>query len=495
MMKRLITGVILIIVASSTLLHPAVAQESGQYREPYRPQFHYSPPQWWMNDPNGLVYYEGEYHLFYQYHPGSLVWGSMHWGHAVSTDLVHWETLPIALYPDELGTIFSGSVVVDAANTSGLVPGGELVAIYSYDTQTQGIAYSIDNGRTWTKYARNPVIDALAPDFRDPKVFWHQETGRWVMVISAGKEVRFFVSPNLMDWEETSSFASNFFTLGVWEMPDLFPLEFQGKTKWALIVNVGSGGPASGSGTMYFIGDFDGERFVADETSDILWLDYGPDDYAGTTWNNAPDGRRIFIGWMNNWRYADRIPTDPWRGAMTIPREIRLVDTPNGPRLAQQPVQSIEQLREPVGTWENMSVEGENMLPNVKGRALEILADFEIGTAPVFGLQLQHGDVEFASVFYDVQGEQLYISRPLSGITGFTRSFSAPLAPEDGRITLRILLDESSLEVFAGAGEVVLTSQQFIPPKVDDVVLFADDGSAELVSLQVYKLASVWNTN
>ena len=226
-----------------------------------------------------------------------------------------------------------------------------------------------------------------------------------------------------------------------------------------------------------------------------MWLDYGPDDYAGTTWNNAPDGRRIFIGWMNNWRYADRIPTDPWRGAMTIPREIRLVDTPNGPRLAQQPVQSIEQLREPVGTWENMSVEGENMLPNVKGRALEILADFEIGTAPVFGLQLQHGDVEFASVFYDVQGEQLYISRPLSGITGFTRSFSAPLAPEDGRITLRILLDESSLEVFAGAGEVVLTSQQFIPPKADDVVLFADDGSAELVSLQVYKLASVWNTN
>ena len=364
-MKRLFTGLWVIIVIAMICTQPIFAQPDEPYREPYRPQYHYSAPQWWLNDPNGLVYFDGEYHLFFQHHPESLVWGPMHWGHAVSTDLIHWQTLPIALYPDEHGAIWSGSVVVDADNSSGLVPGGGLVAVYSHDVQTQSVAYSNDRGRTWTKYSGNPVIGALAPDFRDPKVFWHDDTQRWVMVIAAGKEIQVFTSANLIEWEHASTFITNLSTVGVWEVPDLFPLDIGDVTKWVLLVSVNYGAPAGGSGTMYFIGDFDGTTFLADPTSHSLWLDYGPDNYAGTTWNNTPDGKRIFIGWMNNWLYANHLPTDPWRGAMTIPREFTLVQTPSGMQLAQQPVETLEQMRTPVGTWEAMTIADEIIFPDV----------------------------------------------------------------------------------------------------------------------------------
>jgi fructan beta-fructosidase len=213
----------------------AMVQNTDLYHEPYRPQFHYSPPCNWMNDPNGLVYDEGEYHLFYQHYPDDVTAGPMHWGHAVSTDLIHWQTLPIALYPDEIGPIWSGSIVADRQNTSGLIPDGGLVALYSYQNQSQGLAYSSDHGRTWTKYAGNPVIEARAKDFRDPKVFWHDDTGQWVMVLAAGSEVQIFTSTNLLDWEYRSRFT-NGDRRGVWEVPDLFPLEIEGQTKWVLLV-------------------------------------------------------------------------------------------------------------------------------------------------------------------------------------------------------------------------------------------------------------------
>ncbi|MBK8020736.1 MAG: glycoside hydrolase family 32 protein [Chloroflexi bacterium] len=274
------------------------------YDEPFRPQFHYSPPQAWMNDPNGMVYLDGEYHLFYQYNPDDVIWGPMHWGHAVSTDLVHWETLPIALYPDDLGTIFSGSIVIDTDNTAGF---GEnaMVAVYSYHTQTQGLAYSLDRGRTWTKYDGNPIIDALYQDFRDPKVFWHEPTGRWVMIISAGREAQIFTSPNLIDWTFASRFAAGH-VVATWEVPDLFPLEIDGVTRWVMLVSVGGHAPAGGSGIQYFIGDFDGQTFTNENpTGTTLWFDYGPDNYAGTTWFNAPEGKKLYIGWLNNWVYAN----------------------------------------------------------------------------------------------------------------------------------------------------------------------------------------------
>ncbi len=294
--------------------------------EQHRPHFHFTPESMWMNDPNGMVYYEGEYHLFYQHHPDDVVWGPMHWGHAVSTDLVHWEHLPIALYPDEYGYIFSGSAVVDWKNTSGFGSkhNPPLIAIFTYhdvdgeqagnnDYQTQGIAYSIDKGRSWTKYENNPVLpNPGIKDFRDPKVIWYEPDQKWIMTLAAHDNVRFYSSPNLKDWIFESEFGKGIGAHGgVWECPDLFPMELDGTQKWVLLVSLNDGGPNGGSGTQYFIGDFDGKTFINDNSKNqILWLDYGRDNYAGVTWSDIPDedGRRIFMGWMSNWSYAEVVP-------------------------------------------------------------------------------------------------------------------------------------------------------------------------------------------
>ncbi len=473
----------------------AMAQNNDSYREPYRPQYHYSPPCRWMNDPNGLVYYAGEYHLFYQFHPNDVVWGPMHWGHAVSPDLVHWETLPIALYPDDLGPIWSGSAVVDEQNTSGLVPGGGLVAIYSYQNQSQGIAYSTDHGRTWTKYAGNPVIGALARDFRDPKVFWHDESGQWVMVIAAGQEIQFFTSPNLLDWEFRSSVTGGH-VLGIWEVPDLFPLEIEGETKWILLVSVSALAPAGGGGIQYFIGDFDGRTFTNDNPTTTLWLDYGPDNYAGTTWNNEPDDKRIYIGWMNNWQYAAAIPTSTWRGATTLPRELTLVRTPEGLRLAQSPVAALAQLREFIGAWDDLDVSGELLLDNVHGRTLEIIAEFEPGTAGRFGIDVHRGENSRTRIVYNSPQLQLLISRSAEGgaMNGFNPVFGAPIAMDNRHLRLHIFVDESSVEVFAQDGLITLTGQTFANPENDGIALFAENGAATVSHLEIYALADVWST-
>ena len=318
--------------------------------EPHRPAFHFTPKTGWMNDPNGMVYYEGEYHLFYQYYPDSTVWGPMHWGHAISRDLVSWEHLPIALYPDSLGLIFSGSAVVDWKNTSGFGINGKppLVAMFTHhlmrgekagrhDFQYQSLAYSNDKGRTWTKYAGNPVIPNTNAihDYRDTKVFWYAPDQKWVVVLAAGDHIMLYNSPNLKDWTYLSSFGKDLGAHGgVWECPDLFPLKVQGTTqeKWVLIQNMNPGGPNGGSAAQYFIGDFNGKSFILDAqlTGDLpLWLDHGRDNYAGVTWSDVPaaDGRRLFIGWMSNWDYAQVVPTKSWRSAMTLPRQLVLAKT------------------------------------------------------------------------------------------------------------------------------------------------------------------------
>lgn len=467
-----------------------VAQDQPLYQETYRPQFHYTAPCNWLNDPNGLVYHDGEYHLFYQYHPDGLVWGPMHWGHAVSTDLLHWETLPIALYPDENGTIFSGSVVIDERNTAGF---GEnaMVAIYSYSTQTQGIAYSTDNGRTWTKYEGNPVMDALAPDFRDPKVFWHDATEQWIMAIAAGREVQFFASPNLINWEFLSGFTTSGLA-GTLEVPDLLPMEIDGETKWVLIVSVNDGAPAEGSGTMYFIGSFDGERFSSDNPGEIFWLDYGADNYAGTTFHNAPDGGHWFVAWMSNWRYATNTPTNPWRSAMTLPRELKLVRTEAGLRL-QQILIDLDSIRgDTLLTLENQSVE-DTLVLDARGRTLELNVTFEAGNASAFGIELHRGDVDKLAIFYDALSQRLFIQRPASNIPNFPTQYSAPLSPdEDGFIHLQIVLDESSVEVFAAHGTIVMTSQVYISPHYDGIALFSHEGTTTVTSLEIQSLHSVW---
>jgi fructan beta-fructosidase len=475
-----------------TLLSFGHAQQEGAttpiYQEPYRPQLHFSPPQNWINDPNGLIFYEGEYHLFFQHNPFGMEWGNMSWGHAVSRDLLHWENLPVALSPNEHGQIWSGSVVDDKDNTSGLVPGGGLVAVFTYQPQTQGIAYSLDDGRTWTHYQDNPVLPALEKDFRDPKVFWHEETSHWVMAIAAYDEIQFFSSPNLIDWTFLSSFTGGHLK-GVWETPDLFPLEFGGETYWVLLVSVGSNAPAKGSGTQYFIGQFDGSSFYSNHPDDILWLDYGPDNYAGQTWKN-PEGQQILIGWMNNWRYANETPTSPWRGAMTIPRELSLIQTNDGLRLSQQPIETLGQLRKTTYTLSE-NIAGEVSLLE-SGRTYEIIANFELGSAERFGFNLQQNSEEATTITYEVAKETLKVSRETIGVEHFNRSFSAPLTPEDNRVRLHIIVDASSVEIFSGSGETAMTLQSFPAEDATGLTVFADGGSAK-VALELYSLKSIWS--
>ena len=303
-------------------------------KEQHRPQIHFTPKAHWMNDPNGMFYNKGVYHLFFQYYPGASVWGPMHWGHATSKDLMHWQEQPIALYPDSLGYIFSGSAVVDKSNTSGFGKKGQvpIVAIFTHhnmegekekrnDFQNQSIAYSLDDGKTWVKYAGNPVLhNPGIVDFRDPKVMWYEAQKKWIMTLATKDRVTFYSSPNLKEWTKESEFGETLGAHGgVWECPDLFTLYDNGKKVWALTVSINPGGPNKGSATQYFLGDFDGNRFTPLST-ETKWIDYGTDDYAGVTWSNTGN-RKIFLGWMSNWQYATIVPTNIWRSATTIPRE------------------------------------------------------------------------------------------------------------------------------------------------------------------------------
>ena len=331
--------------------------ETMLYKEEYRPQFHFSPAKGWMNDPNGLVYYEDEYHLFFQYHPESILWGPMHWGHAVSKDLVHWKELPVALFPDEHGMIFSGSVVIDEYDTTGFFEGGRgLVAVFTHSNtnpQAQSLAYSKDKGRTWEKYIGNPVIpNPGMEDFRDPKVIWHHESGRWIMVLACYDHVKFYSSPNLLQWKLESEFGiMKGSHAGVWECPDLFCLPvFDANnpdtqhTKWVLSVNINSGGFAGGSGNQWFMGTFDGQQFVTDHPSEnVRWTDYGADFYASQSFYGTQnkDNRLIWLAWMNNWKYASETPTRSWRSAMSLPRKLFLKIVEDHFYLVQQPVEEL----------------------------------------------------------------------------------------------------------------------------------------------------------
>jgi fructan beta-fructosidase len=332
-MKKLLLSITLL---ATILLYSCSQTNQNQADtkpEQYRPQFHFSPKAHWINDPNGMIYYKGTYHLFYQYHPESSVWGPMHWGHTTSKDMVHWEEQPIALYPDSLGYIFSGSAVVDVNNTSGFGKNGQvpLVAIFTHhnpklekikpeQTQYQSLAYSLDEGKTWTKYARNPVLkNPGITDFRDPKVRWYEPKKKWILTLAAKDRVAIYSSPDLKTWSKESDFGSDAGAHGgVWECPDLFPLKHNGKDVWVLIVNINPGGPNKGSAAQYFLGDFDGKNFKA-YSKQTKWLDYGTDNYAGVTFSNTGD-RTILMGWMNNWQYAREVPTPNWRGATTVPR-------------------------------------------------------------------------------------------------------------------------------------------------------------------------------
>lgn len=479
------------------------------YTELFRPQFHFTPELNWMNDPNGLVFWNGEYHLFYQHNPLGNSWGHMSWGHAVSTDLVHWQHLPIALYEDYGVMIFSGSCVADINNTSGFgtVENPPLVAIYTghgQGRQTQDLAYSLDNGRHWTKYEGNPVLDLKLSDFRDPKVFWHPATNRWVMVVSLAveKKIHFYSSKNLKDWE----FLSEFGPAGVdgkpnWECPDIFELPIEnepGKTRWVLEADMGSGAVAGGSGGEYFLGTFDGTTFVPDSRKS-QWVDYGRDFYAPISWNNIPDddGRRIWIGWMNNWETC-LVPTSPWRSAMSVPRELKLRRLDDNLVLVQSPVSELQQLRGDLSETQNLQVTGIHKLENSpSGKRLEIVIEFQPQTAADFGIKVASGPTQQTVIGYRVNSEELYVDRTRSGEVSFHPAFPgvhvAPLPARNGRVKMQILLDESSVEVFANDGEVCITDRIFPDPVQSEIELFATDGSVLVKSLKAWNLKSIWN--
>jgi sucrose-6-phosphate hydrolase SacC (GH32 family) len=660
--------------ATSTVRDAVVTTD---YDEPYRPQYHFSPAKNWMNDPNGLIYLDGEYHLFFQYNPEGATWGNMSWGHAVSTDLVHWKEQPIAIEGSAAERIFSGSVVVDRDNTSGFGQPGRpaMVAVYTswYESgsrhQAQSLAYSLDRGRTWTKFADNPVLtaeqDGKNPqDFRDPKVFWYAPQKKWVMVLalSADHRIAVYSSTDLRTWRHLSDFGPAGATGGVWECPDLFELPVDGdpsRKKWVLSVNLSPGSIAGGSGAQYFVGDFNGTTFTADDTgpyvppagrsladfegdtygagwtttgtafdsgpasgtlarqnpvsgfaghglvnsfsdgdgptgtltsppftidADYLnflvggghhadtvvnllvdgqvvrhtsgadnevmdwtawdlvdlrgqraqlqlvdgnsggwghiladqftladsparsstgrarWQDFGADYYAAVTWNDVPDGRRLAIGWMNNWLYANEVPTAPWRSISTLPRELTLKIVGGRIDLVQRPVPEVNALQ-PKASYEADAVRvpvGTTGLddPGARGQSLRLDLRLDVGDSSAAGVRVRTGPGEQMVIGYDTRRQELYLDRRGSGQDGFSPEFAkvarAPLALPSGGLKLQIYVDRSSVEVFADQGQVTLTDQIFPAAGSTGVELFADGGAATVNALRIFQLPPIW---
>ena len=488
------------------------------YQEEHRNQYHFSPQENWMNDPNGLVFYDGEYHLFYQYYPDSNVWGPMHWGHAVSEDLTHWEHLPIALYPDSLGDIFSGSAVIDWDNTSGLsddIDRPPMIAFFTHhlmegeksgaiDFQYQSLAYSLDKGRTWTKYHDNPVIDNPGiKDFRDPKVIWDGE--QWVMVFAAYDKIKFYTSDNLIDWKFSSDFGQGFGAQGrPWECPDLFPLVADdGEKKWVLIVSIGREALNGGSGTQYFVGEWDGQKFSSDlEPSEIQWLDQGKDNYAGVTWSDVPesDGRRLFIGWMSNWQYAQVVPTTVWRSAMTIPRELSLKKKNEKYVVIQRPVEELKQLRQQTAPLHQGIVkEPTNLLGQLddKNGLYEVELIIERPDSFPVSIDFKNDKGATLSVGYDPSHKKYFVDRTFAGKSDFSNDFaglhqSTFQGSDAPTLTFHLFIDKASIEVFLEDGELVMTEVFFPKDDLDQLVLMPGQNEVKVLNGRIYALKSIW---
>ena len=490
-------------VAKTTDMGLAEIKQAGEYNfnysEKYRPLYHFTPQYGWMNDPNGMVYADGTYHLFYQYNPYGARWGNMHWGHAISKDLVNWQYQPTAIAPDKLGAIFSGSAVIDHDNTAGFGKGA-MIAIFTSagERQTQSIAYSLDGGKTFTKYEGNPVLtDANIIDFRDPKVFWHAPSKQWVMSLATTQTITFYGSKNLKEWTRLSEFGEGLGGHGgVWECPDLFPLTYEGKTKWVLFVSINPGGTNGGSATQYFIGNFDGKTFTPDAMNYPLWLDYGRDNYAGVTWSNVPaaDGRRLFIGWMSNWDYANEIPTVNFRSAMTVARTLRLAHNGEHLVVASEPVKEVESLRrDPLSLADKTTsdtVTFENLLPNNQG-AYELTFTVTPNDTDSFSFSIENTKGEVLTYLFDIANKTLSVDRSKSSVA-FNANFAetlikAPLTAKKS-YTVRLLVDKASTELFVNNGEVVQTNTVF-PSEVYNTLRFkTEKGTLNLNDITVYKL-------
>lgn len=500
--------------------------------EPYRPRYHFTPPKNWINDPNGLIYHNGEYHLFYQHNPFGNRWGHMSWGHAVSKDLLRWEHLPVAIpeftHPDgdTKTAIFSGSAVIDEGNKQGLCPAGTkdcFVAIYTgnvskNDKQTaqyQNLAYSADKGRTWTQYAKNPILDIGSKEFRDPNVFWYSPQQKWVMstVLATKHRVAFYESKDLKNWQLLSYFGPQGDTTKVWECPALMPVPIQnepGKSRWVLFIS--SGHPQKEYvGMQYFVGDFDGKEFrldpahpkpVASAVSNQYRtggpagavVDWGKDYYAAIQYNNLPTRPAwpgpVMVGWLNNWAYGNELPTTPFKGAMSVPRQINLRRTATGLQLVQTPI-SLRSLRGKPMVRTNLTVNGRQPL-NFTGESYELEAEVEVGSAAKFGLRLLVSEGESSVLTYDAATQTLSFDRTRSGNVAFSDRFpsveSAPVQPQNGLLRLHLLVDRSVVEIFANDGQRVMTEAVFPTRHEGRIELFSEGGTATFKTLTIWEI-------
>ena len=434
--------------------------------ETYRPSYHHAPERGWMNDPNGLFFKDGVWHLYYQYNPYGSMWGNMHWAHSTSTDLLHWQQQPVALAPDAWGTMFSGSCVVDHNNTAGFGKDA-IISMYTSsrptpfggDVQAQCIAYSNDGGKTFTKYVGNPVITDEKKDFRDPHVFWNEEAGFWNMILAAGQEMQIYSSANLKDWKYESSFGHEYGNHGgVWECPDLMKMNVKGtnKDKWMLICNINPGGPFGGSATQYFIGQFDGHKFTCeDEPSETKWMDYGKDHYATVTFDNAPDGRRCAIAWMSNWQYANQVPTKQFRSANSIVRDLGLFEYKGETYCSVLPAKEMTAAR---GAKVGAPTEACELVVDIKGDAQ---------------ITLRNAKGEKVVMTYDDAEETFDMDRRHSGNVSFSDAFSVVTSsPTYGKVRqLRIFVDRCSVEAFDGDGKMCMTNLVFPSTPYDKIIV------------------------
>jgi fructan beta-fructosidase len=446
--------------------------------ELYRPQFHFTPARSWMNDPNGLIFYNGLYHLFFQYYPDSTVWGPMHWGHAVSKDLFNWAEQPIALYPDSLGYIFSGSAVMDSFNTSGFGKAGQpaMVTVFTYhnetlaklkrnDFQYQGIAYSIDEGKTFTKYSGNPVLkNPGIVDFRDPKISWYAPEKKWIMTLATKDRISFYASPDLKNWQKLSEFGASLGAHGgVWECPDLLCFSYKGKKIWALLVSINPGGPNGGSATQYFLGNFDGIKFTPTDTV-TRWLDYGTDNYAGVSFYNTGT-RTIFLGWMSNWLYAQQVPTEKWRSATTLPRSLSIAESGGHLLLAANPVEEMKIIKGAVVHYSGAAAPAQLTAAHSRNAAALFQLNLEAGSSSDFSIELSNAEGAKLIVGYQAKEKKYYIDRRMAGESSFDTSFAkiirAPRLSTASNAVINLVVDRASVELFADDGRTVITAIMF----------------------------------
>lgn len=422
-------------------------------REQYRPIYHHTPAYGWMNDPNGMFYKDGVWHLYFQRNPFGSQWENMTWGHSTSKDLVHWTFEGDPIQPDVWGSIFSGSAVVDKDNTAGFGKGA-VIALYTSagESQTQSMAYSTDNGKTFTKYKGNPIITSNVPDFRDPHMFWNEDIKKWNMILAAGQHMEIYTSDNLKDWKLESSFGAEYGNhSGVWECPDLMKMKVKGtnKEKWMLICNINPGGPSGGSATQYFIGDFDGYKFVCDTKPEVTkWMDYGKDHYATVTFDNAPDGRHVAIAWMSNWQYANLVPTKQYRSANSIPRDLGLFEHNGDIYCSVLPSPEMTAARK----------------TKKPGKALTEACELIVNPKrDVTVITLSNDKGEEVVMRYDAKAQTFSMDRTKSGKMDFSTDFPAVTkAPTFGKISqLRIFIDKSSIEVFDAEGKMAMTNLVF----------------------------------